>query len=259
MSVLRHAVILQSKKVIVCVVALLVIAPFYGLAADSPDFAAYTDVKQKKRAFFNYLHPKIQKKNAAVLQDRKRIIKLQTKPKSALKAAERTWLQTLAKQYNIAENLFAGTISPASWSSLLSKVDIIPASLALAQAANESAWGTSRFARKGQNYFGQWCYSKGCGLVPARREAGSTHEVRRFKNADASVAAYINNLNRNLAFKELRQIRKKLRATKSPITGHALAAGLSRYSARKAAYVKELRSMIRFNKLEAFASLPAKD
>ena len=72
---------------------------------------------------------------------------------------------------------------------LILRVDVIPVSLALAQAANESAWGTSRFALEGNNVFGQWCYKKGCGIVPAERRSGATHEVKSFTSVERSVQA----------------------------------------------------------------------
>jgi len=120
-------------------------------------------------------------------------------------------------------------------------VDTIPPSLALAQAANESAWGTSRFARQAHNYYGQWCFEKGCGIVPDRRDANKSHEVAAFDSPRESVARYLHNLNSNSA----------------PVTGIALAAGLGKYSERGADYISELRSMIEFNKLSKYDAIAA--
>jgi Bax protein len=136
-----------------------------------------------------------------------------------------------------------------AWDDLLRRVDAIPASLALAQSANESAWGTSRFAKDGSNFFGQWCYDAGCGLVPSKRNAGASHEVAVFDSPEESVASYLLNLNTNRAYTELRSIRASLRARNKEISGEALAAGLRKYSERGDAYVKELRSMIRYDDL----------
>jgi Bax protein len=122
----------------------------------------------------------------------------------------------------------------------------------MAQSANESAWGTSRFARKGNNFFGQWCFRKGCGLVPKQRDANKTHEVAAFDSPEESVKMYIRNLNSNSAYKSLRDLRAKLRRANKPVTGHALAAGLKHYSERGLEYVKELREMISFNKLARY-------
>lgn len=135
---------------------------------------------------------------------------------------------------------------------LLRSVDYVPPSLVLAQAANESAWGTSRFAKQANNFFGQWCFKKGCGIVPARRDVGSKHEVRKFASVQSSVRAYVKNINTGRAYSSLRGIRAKLRSKNAMLAGRDLAAGLVKYSARGEAYVKEIRSMIRTNKLRKY-------
>ena len=120
---------------------------------------------------------------------------------------------------------------------------------ALAQAANESAWGTSRFATKGNNLFGQWCFSKGCGLVPRGRVEGASHEVAKFSSPFRSVRAYIQNLNRHPTYQELRDIRQEDRRGKDPLSGVDMAAGLLGYSERGQEYVDEIRAMIHYNNL----------
>jgi len=127
------------------------------------------------------------------------------------------------------------------------RIDVIPTDLVLVQAANESAWGTSRFARQGYNFFGLWCFRKGCGFVPSRRKADAKHEVAKFPNLTRAVYTYLRNLNRHNAYRELRQIRANLRANNLPITGSDLAEGLVSYSERGHDYVEELQAMIRFN------------
>ena len=124
----------------------------------------------------------------------------------------------------------------------------MPEWLALMQAANESAWGTSRFAREGNNFFGQWCFRKGCGIVPSRRAKGATHEVAAFKSPAESVRAYMHNLNTGKAYRYLRKIRTGLRRQGKPLTAEVLAAGLDHYSERGHAYVEDLRRMIRVNR-----------
>lgn len=127
-------------------------------------------------------------------------------------------------------------------------MDIIPKELALMQAANESAWGTSRFARIGLNFFGQWCYTKGCGMIPKRRADEAEHEVRAFKSVRAAVKSYFRNINTHEAYRELRRVRAGLRAEKVPIEATALTAGLLSYSERGEDYVSELNDMIRHNR-----------
>jgi Bax protein len=128
---------------------------------------------------------------------------------------------------------------------------MIPASLALAQAANESAWGTSRFAQDGNNFFGQWCYSDGCGIIPSRRRQGDIHEVRRFDTVKDSVQAYIHNLNTFPSYQMLRRIRQQLRQQNRNLDGASLADGLESYSERGLDYIEELQTMIYSNNLLA--------
>jgi len=140
----------------------------------------------------------------------------------------------------------------ADWHRLLQRVDVIPPSLALSQAANESAWGTSRFARSGHNYFGQWCFTTGCGVVPRHRTAGKQHEVAVFASPAAAVASYLHNLNSHPAYQRLREIRLQQRQQHQVVSGLALAAGLEKYSERGEDYIRELRAMIRHNRLSQY-------
>lgn len=205
------------------------------MAETPPDFASMKDVNQKKKAFFDFIYAYALTENQAILAERDIVIA--NKDSAKVKA--------LCLKYS--KNCEA--IDAAKIQSLLKRIDVIPPSLALAQAANESAWGTSRFATKANNYFGQWCFSKGCGLVPLRRNAGTTHEVRKFPSAQGSVKGYIFNLNTGRAYSDIRNMRAKARVENKILTGMDLAAGLSKYSERGQEYVKELRSMISYNKL----------
>jgi Bax protein len=134
---------------------------------------------------------------------------------------------------------------------MLGKVNVLPQGLVLVQAANESAWGTSRFARQANNYFGQWCYSQGCGIVPLKREQGASHEVAKFSSAQGSIRAYFMNVNRNPAYRELRELRNQLvdegRSLTDTDAAMMLTQGLLRYSERGEAYVNDLKGMIRVN------------
>jgi Bax protein len=213
------------------------------------------DVKLKKKRFFELLMPMIVIANDRVIKARNRVLQLQKKHKSGIELTIKDFdrLREIGGKYKFPVNVVRNSPKLASYiDSLLIRVDIIPASLILAQSANESAWGTSRFARDANNYFGMWCFSQGCGLKPARRTAGLTHEVAIFDSVQQGVVLYVQNLNTNSAYKILRTIRSKARNTKKPITGINLAEGLVRYSERGEAYVEEIQSMIRFNKLEGF-------
>jgi Bax protein len=205
-----------------------------------PNFASYTDVKQKKKAFFSYMLNLVKRANANVLKERTAVKQWDTS-----KAANST-ISALVEKYRVEDTLSA-TEQKAL---LLKRVQVIPPSLVLAQGANESAWGTSRFARQGNNFFGQWCFSKGCGIVPSQRNDGAAHEVAKFDDPLESVESYIRNLNSHPTYRKLRDLRSTEMAKQGYPTGINLAAGLEGYSERGHEYIKEIRSMIRFNKLD---------
>ena len=215
--------------------------------APLPDFSQHADVRAKKQAFFDYLQPIVAANNQRVLDDRARLRTLADTSDEALSGSDRRFLQQLVNRYEVD----AAASSEAQRAELLVRLDTVPMSLALSQAAMESAWGTSRFAREGNNLFGQWCYKAGCGIVPKRRGEGQVHEVASFESVDAAVASYLRNINSHRAYAELRAARAALRAANQPVTGNALANHLLRYSERGMDYVKEIQSMIRINKLAA--------
>lgn len=207
-----------------------------------PDFTGFKDVKKKKQAFFAYLLPMVQTANQAILKERQWLNQLQKQ--SSISQQDMNQMLALAEKYKVS------TLKPNQvLSLLLEHVDIIPVSLALAQAANESAWGTSRFARQGNNLFGQWCYVKGCGLVPLKQVPGQHYEVASFKNIQASINSYMRNLNSQFSYKDFRVLRKQLREQNQPITGLTLAEGLLSYSTRREHYIHEIQSMILHNQL----------
>lgn len=216
-----------------------------------PDFSEYANVVDKKQAFFDYLKPALLEQNQHLINLRHHLQILQRKiqRQEPLTEHETQELRWLAKEYRVEDTLETADVTQLDTmlSQLLMKIDIIPIDLALVQAANESAWGTSRFARQGYNFFGLWCFKKGCGFVPKRRNEDASHEVARFPNLTRAVYTYVRNLNRHQAYAELREIRSQLRQNNQPITGKALSEGLLSYSERGPAYVEELQAMIRFN------------
>jgi len=205
-------------------------------------------IKQKKLSFFEYVYPLIESENISILKNRKQLIAIKQTllANNPLQSSEQDLLIALMKKYKLTKRQDS---TVALVDQLLIKIDVIPPSLALAQSANESAWGKSRFARQANNYFGQWCFSKGCGIVPKQRSANSRHEVRRFDSVQSSVRSYIKNINTTRPYSELRKMRHKLRLNNHNPDGHKLAEGLLRYSSRGMDYVKEIRAMIRQNKL----------
>jgi Bax protein len=213
-----------------------------------PDFGKFDAGPPRKAAFFDYFSLLIEKRNGSVVKSRQALLTLHQEL-SDLDNDEKHQVKSMAAYYRI--NNF-DIENDDDWQELLARVNAIPVSLALAQAANESAWGTSRFAREANNFYGQWCFQKGCGLVPARRDKNKTHEVAAFKSPEESVERYIHNLNSHNAYKTLRKIRNRLRTENKLITGIELAEGLLHYSERGKEYIKELQSMIKFNKLTRF-------
>ncbi|MDX2320944.1 MAG: glucosaminidase domain-containing protein [Moritella sp.] len=209
--------------------------------SDVPDFAAISDVNAKKTAFFNYLQPAFDVVTAEVLAERALLTTWQTK--ATLTTDEQAQLQAMADMYKVTADTDQQVIT-----TLLAQVDVIPEELVFSQSANETGWGTSRFAKEGHNFFGQWCFSKGCGIVPNQRDQGADHEVASFDSIEASVRSYFRNINRNQSYLPLRDIRSELRINDESINACALAAGLINYSERKEAYITEIRAMIRHNR-----------
>ncbi len=209
-----------------------------------PDFSAFRG-NRKKKAFFDFLRPIVHAENAKVAMARGKMLGLsaQVGRGETLSPADRQWLFDLADNYHIEFSIENGY----AWEQLKRRVDTVPFRLALAQAANETNWGTSRFARQGRNFFGEWCLTSGCGIVPMRRPKGQTHEVAVFKTVNESVASYLRNLNRSNLYLPLRVARLEIRKNGEDPTAHTLAAGLTGYSARGEAYVKDIRKLIRAN------------
>ncbi len=220
------------------------------LDAPLPDFSEYTVVRDRKEAFFEYLRPLVKQVNWEIRSDRDELQSYIEALEHKGSLSKRQWRKVfeLAREYRIDEE----QLKPQRelLDELALRIHIIPESLVLAQAANESAWGRSRFARKGNNLFGQWCFSKGCGIVPKGRPEGETYEVAVFDTPLESIRSYMMNLNTFHAYDDLRDIRQSLVEQEQPITGKALAEGLINYSTRREEYVKEIQLMIEQNELE---------
>jgi Bax protein len=214
-----------------------------------PDFSSYEDVKERKQRFFDYLLPVIEHRNAWAREARQmlRLVRMRMDEGIPLTDEEREIVVDLGERYRVK---VGDTVELDEIDLLLRRADEIPPSLVLAQAAAESAWGTSRFARMANNLFGQWCFTEGCGLVPQRRPEGASHEVKRFDSVPSAVDGYYRNLNSHPAYEEVRERRARARAAGRTPEGVDLAAGLERYSERGQDYIDEIRSIIRFNDLD---------
>lgn len=213
-----------------------------------PDFASIQDVNVMKEAFFDYLLPVIEAQNEWIEDNRAYLKDLRGRLEAgiALRARDLTHLEALAGRYRVT---LSAPVGLAELDELLLRVDIVPPSLALAQAAAESGWGRSRFAREGNNLFGEWCFTEGCGMVPQRRLPGASHEVTLFDSVGHAVDSYFRNLNSHPAYEDMRELRAASREENGVILGTELVDGLEMYSERRGAYLEELRHMIRINQL----------
>ena len=218
-------------------------------SAALPDFSTYTDVKAKKTAFFGYMLPLVEARNLHIQGQREQLLAVAERAQDVLSEQDAKTLAELAAAYRMTD---ADMTSTDLVEELLIRIDTVPPSLALAQAAVESGWGTSRFAVQANNLFGQWCYEKGCGLVPNQRNSGANHEVAKFANVSDAVHSYTRNINTHSAYKDLRVSRAGLRKDDETLSGHILAEGLLRYSERGKDYVHELQAVIRINKLAPY-------
>lgn len=202
-------------------------------------------VSERKRLFIRAILPLVLHVNETILADRAMLAALHARlvrGAAPLSAREQVWIRRLRQRYGVEDG---------SWGELFRRVDIVPPSLAIAQAAIESGWGSSRFAREGNAVFGQWTFTPGAGMVPLRRDEDKSHEVKRFSGLLESVADYVMNLNRHPAYKEFRATREALRTTEGVLDGYELAGMLTRYSAKGPAYVRAIRTIIRVNVLQA--------
>lgn len=210
-------------------------------------------VKDKKALFFRLAAPAVLHANNLIKEERRKLIALKDSVAgNSLTASQKEWLQNLAKRYKVTAKGGANNeINTAMFNELLVRVDEIPVSLALAQAVEESGWGTSRFAIKGNAIFGQWDFS-GKGIKPKnqRKELGN-YGIARFDSPQDSVNSYMNNLNTHNAYSSLRKLRTRLREGGAKVTGYKLAEKLDKYSERGQAYVKGLHDIMRINGLKA--------
>lgn len=208
------------------------------------DMAEIDQVAEKKRIFIMVMLPLVLAANENIHSDREELLRLKSAVDQGqeLSAQDQAWLNELAELYYVDD---------IDFDTLVARVDVIPPSLVLAQAALESGWGTSRFAHEGNAVFGQRSWDEDDGIVPEARRSDETHVVKSFDGLKDSVLAYLVNLNRHGAYRHLRQIRTALHSENLPLDGWTLAAGLDDY-AEEPDYIELVRSVIRFNKLADF-------
>jgi len=226
---------LKKLFLLIVLASLSTLVSSASLSSFKPSFNSIEDTSVRKEVFFNYLLPAIYEKNAEIIALRESILNNEL---SSLQ------LDELATKYRLKK--------PATIEDILTVIDILPPSLVLAQAANESNWGRSRFAEDFNNYFGIWCFVKGCGTVPKQRNANANHEVANFNSLKDCIDYYVLTINRNYAYQNLRLIRKAYRDELKPLSGIALAEGLSNYAFPGDEYISSIQSVIRYNQLERY-------
>ncbi len=198
------------------------------------------NTKKRKDMFIKIVLPLIVKENNKIRIDRKRLFTILNKISNT--DIEKKWLEKKYKQYGVRQG---------DLSSLKIRMDEIPASLAIAQAAKETGWGTSRFALKGNALFGQWTWS-GEGLKPKNAEKGKDHKVMKFHSLQLSVRAYLRNLNTHASYKNLRKARTNLRNEQKPLDSLVLSKHLDKYAETGSQYIEVLQKIIEQNNLKDF-------
>ena len=195
---------------------------------------------KRKEFFIQIVLPLIMKENSNIKIDRKRLFSIINKSNNTV--LEKKWLEKKYKQYGVPSR---------DLSTLKIRMDEVPVSLALAQAAKETGWGTSRFAQEGNALFGQWTWS-GEGLKPKDADKSEGHKVMKFNVLQASVRAYQRNLNTHSTYKDFRQERAKLRDKGEPLDSMILSKFLNKYAETGDQYVEVLQKIIKQNNLQDF-------
>ena len=204
------------------------------------EIKSISNTKKRKNMFIKIVLPLVVKENNKIRIDRKRLFTILNKNSNT--DIERKWLEKKYKQYGVRQN---------DLSTLKIRMDEIPVSLAIAQAAKETGWGTSRFALKGNALFGQWTWS-GEGLKPENAEKGKDHKVMKFHSLQLSVRAYLRNLNTHSSYKNLRKARTELRNKNKKLDSIILAKYLDKYAETGNQYIEVLQKIIEQNNLKDF-------
>jgi len=198
------------------------------------------NTKKRKNLFIQIILPLIIEENNRIKLDRKKLFTILNKNHNS--NSENKWLNQKFEQYGVLNK---------DLSTLKVRMDTIPVSLVIAQAAKETGWGTSRFALEGNALFGQWTWS-GEGIKPADADNNATHKVMKFKILKSSIRAYQRNLNTHSGYKEFRMARAELRDNRRNLDGIILATYLDRYAETGKEYVKIIKQIIKQNNLTDF-------
>ena len=198
------------------------------------------NTRARKELFIQIILPLILEENKKIRLERKTLFSILNKNNNS--EEEKNWLKSKFKQYGVTNRDLA---------TLKIRMDEVPVSLAIAQAAKETGWGTSRFAQEGNALFGQWTYS-GDGIKPAGSDSDDTHKVMKFKILKASVRAYQRNLNTHKSYREFRKVRAIQRDVFGTLNSIELVNYLDKYAETGKEYIKILKKIIEQNKLKDF-------
>ena len=209
------------------------------------DFMEIKSVNERKKLFINTLLPIIYSENLKILEDRKKILDWwnESQGENFSRDFWPSWLFELSEKYETSDS---------NLGNLLMKVDVIPISMALAQAAIESGWGTSRYLREGNAIYGQYTFEKDRGIRPERRESNEKFFIKKFRNLSESTRSYFKNINTHRAYDDFREERKKLRMNGVKLSGVKLVKFLTSYSERRDEYVKDVENIIQSNNFMKF-------
>lgn len=210
------------------------------------EYYEISSISKAKSYFFKYTYKLIEKENIAIYKDRQIVLEFsQQNPLNFnFSSANFKKYQKILKKYRVKYLYDTKT--------LLKKVDIVPPSQAIAQAAVESGWGKSRFIKEANNIFGHWTYSPDIGLMPLQRDDEAKHFIRIFPSLQASVKAYMYNLNTNAAYKEFQNKRFELRRENKPLSGRILSQTMLKYSGIGHNYLEILNDVIVNNALSRY-------
>ena len=217
------------------------VKPIY-LSKLPKDLKKIKSTNKRKETFIKIVMPLILIENEKIIEDRKKLFKILGKQSNTM--GEKVWLKRRFKDYDIkGEDI----------SELKLRLDIIPTSIAIAQAAKESGWGTSRFALEGNAMYGQWTWG-GDGIEPSQKDKKKEHKILKFPKLQSSVSAYMKNLNTHRGYSEFRKERSKIREKNKTVEGIDLVKYLYNYAQTGSEYVKILKKIIQQNDLTDFDS-----
>lgn len=214
------------------------------------DFHSIRPVERKKELFQKIMVPHIEWANRRITRERSRVTDLQQTLQSTgqLETDEKNFIKKRILDYEVDDDTPVD-VTVKRIDELLRRLDVVPPSLILAQAANESGWGTSRFTQRANNIFGEWTYNVSEGIKPEGIDESARYRVKVFSTIQDSLQSYIKNLNTHPAYRSFRRLREKHRDSLDSIK---LVQGLENYSSRGKEYVKLISSMIQSNQYRKF-------